>query len=122
MDSFREFGGGFGLGFGFSLFATTQIFRWISLLSITLAKHGGDFLGEPKRRFLWACPFVSLLHPGFWLASLVFIVPWVLLTGELSPFTRGAAIGLLVHMSFFGAAFGIAAMRIRQKKVEAKRI
>jgi hypothetical protein len=83
-------------------------------VATTLAKHGGDFLGEPKRRLLWACPFVSLIHPGFWLASLVFILPWLFLTNQLSAFTQAVAAGFLLPSVFFGVLVVITLRRVKR--------
>src|SRR4051812_48114071 len=55
------------LGFVAGTLLWTQFTRWVGLLYVSGSKHGGDFLGEPKRRLLWAIPVVALLHPAPWL-------------------------------------------------------
>ena len=48
-------------------FLWLQFIRWMGLLYVAGSKEGGDFLGPPKRRLLWAIPFIALLHPAPWL-------------------------------------------------------
>lgn len=38
------------------------------------SKHGGDFLGPPKRRLLWATPALALLHPAPWLIGVAAVL------------------------------------------------
>ena len=65
------------LGFFAGTMFGTQMFRWGALLWISTTKHGGDFLGPPKRRLIWAFPFVLVLHPGAYLLALtVFLTIW----------------------------------------------
>lgn len=47
-----------------------QLTRWAVLLYVSASKDGGDFLGPPKRRLLWAAPVVALLHPAPWMAGM----------------------------------------------------
>jgi len=55
----------FGFFIGMSLW--TQLTRWVALLYVSGSNQGGDFLGPPKRRLLWAFPIVGLFHPAPWL-------------------------------------------------------
>jgi hypothetical protein len=55
------------LGFFVGMLLWTQLTRWVGLLYVSCSKLGGDFLGPPKRRLLWAVPIVGLLHPAPWL-------------------------------------------------------
>ncbi|HEV7606998.1 MAG TPA: hypothetical protein VGO61_06660 [Steroidobacteraceae bacterium] len=64
---------------------STQVTRWLALVFVTSQKIGGDFLGAPKRRLLWALPFVAVLHPGFWL---LIAVPIVTVRAVQSPSER----------------------------------
>ena len=58
----------FGLaGFVAGMLLWVQFTRWVGLLYVSGSKAGGDFLGPPKRRLIWAIPFVALLHPAPWL-------------------------------------------------------
>ena len=56
-------------GFLCGLFLWMQFLRWFALIHVTVAKEGGDFLGPPKRRLVWATPLVAALHPAPWLIS-----------------------------------------------------
>ena len=55
------------LGFFAGTLLWTQFTRWVGLIYVSGSKHGGDFLGPPRRRLLWAAPVVGLLHPAPWL-------------------------------------------------------
>src|SRR4051794_36051313 len=55
------------LGFFAGLLFVAQFTRWGVLVHVTCSMHGGDFLGAPRRRLIWATPFVALLHPVPWL-------------------------------------------------------
>jgi hypothetical protein len=50
-------------GFFFGMIFVPQLLRWALLIQTSFGLHGGDFLGAPKRRLLWAAPFILLLHP-----------------------------------------------------------
>ena len=73
---------------------TTQLSRWALLLWTTLSTHGGDFLGTPKRRLIWAFPFVAFLHPAFLLLSAALVGGWTLLNSEPTPFEWGLIVGV----------------------------
>jgi len=63
-----------GLGFILGNFMVPQFVRWICLVVTTVAPQEGDFLGPPRRRLLWATPFVLLMHPAPYLLVGIF---WV---------------------------------------------
>jgi hypothetical protein len=50
-------------GFLIGMFLLPLVVRWAALVHTVFGLHGGDFLGGPKRRLLWAAPLVILLHP-----------------------------------------------------------
>jgi hypothetical protein len=54
-------------GFFAGMILWVQFTRWMGLLYVSGSKDGGDFLGPPKRRLLWAIPFLAVLHPAPWL-------------------------------------------------------
>jgi hypothetical protein len=81
------------------------VVRWAALVHTVFALHGGDFLGAPKRRLLWAIPLVILLHPVPYLVigSLVVIgfaavgrapMGWIWFLGGF--YAYGLIMGLLV--------------------------
>jgi hypothetical protein len=53
----------FALGFFAATLLVSVISHWAALLVTVLGKHGGDFLGPPKRRLLWAAPLVQVQGP-----------------------------------------------------------
>ena len=55
-------------GFFLGMILVPQLLRWALLVHTSFGLHGGDFLGAPKRRLLWAAPFVLVLHPAPYLA------------------------------------------------------
>jgi hypothetical protein len=63
-----------------------HVMRWVGLLYVSQAKDGGDFLGPPKRRLLWALPVFALLHPAPWLVGATAFVAF-------RAFRAGAASG-----------------------------
>ena len=52
----------------------SYVMRWCALIFTTSAKHGGDFLGPPRRRLVWALPFLALLHPAPYILCVAAIV------------------------------------------------
>jgi hypothetical protein len=68
--------------FAGSLFSS-QLTRWGALLWVSTTKHGGDFLGPPKRRLLWALPFVALLHSAPYLIALIIVLTVYALQGKV---------------------------------------
>ena len=57
-------------GFLAGMILWVQFTRWVGLLYVSGSREGGDFLGPPKRRLLWAIPFLALLHPAPWLIGM----------------------------------------------------
>ena len=53
----------FALGFFAATLLVSAISHWAALLVTVLGKQGGDFLGPPKRRLLWAAP-LAIVHPA----------------------------------------------------------
>jgi hypothetical protein len=47
--------------------------RFLGLVLTSVAKHGGEFLGPPRRRLLGVLPIAAVLHPGL---SLGWIRRW----------------------------------------------
>lgn len=61
----------FALGFLVAIFFAPMMTRWAALLGAVLGKHGGDFLGAPKRRLVWAAPLAMVIHPAPFLVAAV---------------------------------------------------
>ena len=113
---------GIGVGVLAAMVAVGQLTRWISVLATTLAKHGGDFLGEPRRRLLWAAPIFSILHPGFYVALATVIAPWYLLQRETTDFFRSVAIGYYAPLILSVWGITRALIGMKRKGVERLRI
>jgi len=71
------------LGFFAGTLFSSQVMRWGALLWVSTTTHGGDFLGPPKRRLLWALPFVALFHSAPYLIALLIILTICTLQGKV---------------------------------------
>lgn len=85
----------------------TQLMRWGLLLWVAMTKHGGDFLGAPRRRLLWAVPVVALLHPAPYLLVVVVIA----LYRESQGAMGGPFICVLVGLCGYLATAGLATLK-----------
>jgi hypothetical protein len=84
-------------GLASGMFASSLLSKWLSLIHTTISKHGGDFLGAPKRRLLWALPFVLFLHPGAWPIGIAVVLTVRVISGALN----------LDWLWFLGGFYGI---------------
>lgn len=107
------------LGFLTGPLVVQQIFRWIALLWVVIAKQGGYFLGPPRRRLLWVVPFVVFFHPGsYMISALIVSTSFCLLNwpgGEWGWFLSGLYIYVLVSGLLIASKY----RRIRQKSRRA---
>ena len=79
-----------------------QVVRWGTLLWVTTISHGGDFLGSPRRRLVWAFPFILLLHPTpYFVTFLVVFTIWAL-EGKVESIWLWLLGGLYAHVVFSG--------------------
>jgi hypothetical protein len=92
-------------GFLIGIFFLPLVVRWAGLVYTVFGLHGGDFLGAPKRRLLWAAPLVILLHPVPYLVIGSFVIIKFVAAGQASAgwvwflagvYSYGLVIGLLV--------------------------
>ena len=106
-------------GFGAGGLLITQLLRWGALLWVTTTAHGGDFLGPPRRRLIWAFPFILLLHPiPYFVVSLVIFTIWAL-EGKVESTWLWLLGGLYVYAAFAGLTmFRIYRLR-RRRQVSA---
>jgi hypothetical protein len=95
-------------GFLVAMVSLGPILHWAVLFRTTLGLHGGDFLGPPKRRLLWAAPFVLLFHPVPFFVVGACVVTVLAALGRLSSgwlwflagfYTYALLMGLLVLAS-----------------------
>jgi hypothetical protein len=70
-------------GFFVGAFTVSRVLHWTSLTRTSLGKLGGAFLGAPKRRLIWATPFVILLHPGLYLVLGLVAIYILAIAGQL---------------------------------------
>src|SRR3954466_7260583 len=86
-------------GFFSGMLLWLQFTRWAILLYVSASKNGGDFLGPPKRRLLWAIPFLALLHPAPWLLGAAVFFMFRAMRGDTgagwSWFLGGLALALV---------------------------
>jgi hypothetical protein len=117
-DVLTPFLGFAGLLAGMLLWA--QFTRWVGLLYVSGSKEGGDFLGPPKRRLLWAIPFLALLHPAPWLLGAAVFFAFRATRGDMgaggSWFFGGLALALL-FMILITLAVLARWRRVRQSQV-----
>jgi len=90
------------LGFYAGTVFGTQMSRWGVLLWVSTIKHGGDFLGPPKRRLLWAFPFILLLHPAPYLVVFLVVGTVWALQGKVAPLWLWLLGGFYVYIAIFG--------------------
>lgn len=106
----------FGFLIGSSLLI--QILRWGTLLWVTTTTHGGDFLGPPRRRLIWAFPFVLLLHPvPYFVTFLILFTTWAL-QGKLGSVWLWLLGGLYFYAAFAGLTV-YRGYRLRRRRVGA---
>jgi hypothetical protein len=95
-----------------------QILRWGTLLWVTTTVHAGDFLGPPRRRLIWAFPFVLLLHPvPYFVTFLVLITIWAL-QGKVESIWLWLLGGLYFYVTFVGLTL-IRGYRRRRRRATA---
>ena len=87
-------------GFFSATFVVTQCWRWSALLWVAFSRHGGDFLGPPKRRLLWISPFVVLLHPGLYLITALVVVTGLYLQNRVTSGWGWFLAGFYVYVAF----------------------
>jgi hypothetical protein len=72
------------LGFILGLVVVPLLLRWLALLRLTFGLHGGDFLGPPKRRLLWAVPLIFLVNPAPYFLAGAVVIAVLTIRGRIS--------------------------------------
>ena len=103
------------LGFVAGSFVAQQVLRWIALLSVVTAKQGGDFLGPPRRRLLWAVPFVVILHPALYIISALLVITILGLFHRLAGGWSWFLVGLYIYVIVTGLSIVSRYRRIRRR-------
>src|SRR5258706_11635505 len=96
--------------------------HWLTLVMVSMAKHGGDFLGPPRRRLIGLLPFATLLHPRAWLVGAALYFTGRILFRGLNPLWTWVAFGFYCALGFFGVAApaGQARKNRRKRKIHQK--
>lgn len=92
-----------------------QFLRWIALLSVVTSKQGGDFLGPPRRRLLWAAPFVVFVHPGMYAISALLAITAFWLLNRLSSEWGWFLVGSYTYITVTGMSVVSRYRRLRRK-------
>jgi hypothetical protein len=96
-------------------FLVTQLMRWGLLVWVLLTKHGGDFLGAPRRRLLWVFPFVALLHPAPYLLVAVVLALYRMFQGKVGVPLLCVLLGLAVYLAMTGLTT-LKVLRLRRRR------
>ncbi len=92
-----------------------QVLRLIALLTVTTAKQGGDFLGPPQRRLLWAVPFVVFFQPGIYAIGALVVITGCYLLNRLGGEWGWFLTGLYLHVTVSGVSIASRYRRFRRK-------
>ncbi len=90
------------MGFFAGTIFGTQVMRWGLLVHVTTTTHGGDFLGAPKRRLLWAFPFIVLLHPAPYLVVALVFFTVEALRGKVASIWMWPLAGFYAYILILG--------------------
>jgi hypothetical protein len=92
-----------------------QLTRWGLLIGVAIGKHGGDFLGAPRRRLLWALPFIALLHPAPYLLAAAIGLAVYSLQGDASDAVRAFTGGFYLYVTLMSMLiFGVHRLQRRR--------
>ena len=92
-----------------------QFLRWIALLSVAVSKQGGDFLGPPRRRLLWAVPCVLFVHPGMYAIGALLVITAFWLFNRLSSEWGWFLVGSYCYITMSGLSIVSRYRRLRRK-------
>ena len=107
-------------GFVVGTVVVPLLLRWASLLRITLGLHGGDFLGPPKRRLLWATPLVLLVHPAPYFLAGIVVVAVLAARGRISVGWVWLFLGFCAYAVFMGIMVRWSILRARKRARTAR--
>lgn len=93
----------------------SRVLHWVALIRTTVGKLGGDFLGAPKRRLIWATPFVLLLHPALYLVLGLLVVSVLEIGGRLPAGWRWFVAGFYAY-AVLGGLLALNVMRKRRSR------
>ncbi|HJS88964.1 MAG TPA: hypothetical protein VJ738_03270 [Steroidobacteraceae bacterium] len=105
----------FVVGFLAAAFTVSRILHWVSLTRVSIGKLGGDFLGAPKRRLIWATPFILLFHPGLYLLLGLLAIAVLAISGQLPAAWRWFVAGFCAY-ALLGGLLVLKALRKRRSR------
>jgi hypothetical protein len=94
--------------------------RWAVLVHTTFKRHGGPFLGEPKRRLLWAAPLVLLLHPAVYFVAALVVLSVLSARGRISGGWVWVIVGFCAYALFIGTFTMLTVMKVRRRARAAR--
>jgi hypothetical protein len=97
------------IGFVAGIIFVPMITHWAALLGVVPRRHGGDFLGPPTRRLLWAAP-LAVIHPVPILIAAVVAGGVMAASSLLGAAWEWFFAGLYSNLAFMGL-FVLAALR-----------
>jgi hypothetical protein len=106
-------------GFCAATFTVSRVLHWAALIRICVGKLGGDFLGAPKRRLIWATPFVLLFHSATYLLFGVMAVSALAIAGRLPAGWSWFIAGFYAY-ALFGGLLVLKVMRKRRSRPNEK--
>jgi hypothetical protein len=102
-------------GFFLGIYLVPQLLRWALLVHTTIRPLGGEFLGAPKRRLLWATPFVVLLHPLPYFVAASVVVVTLALRGRASAGWLWFLTGIYGYALLMGILLVPRLLKVRRK-------
>ena len=112
----------FAAGFLLGAIFVPQAMRWALLVHTSFGLHGGDFLGAPKRRLLWAAPFIILLHPLPYIAAGIAVLTALAVLGRVPSGSVWILAGFYAYALFVGALVVPKVLRVRRKTHSARNV
>jgi hypothetical protein len=112
----------FAAGFFLGTIFVPQAMRWALLVHTSFGLHGGDFLGAPKRRLLWAVPFIILLHPLPYFAAGTAALTAHAVLGRAPSGSMWLLAGFYAYASFVGALVVPKLLKLRRKTHSARTV
>jgi hypothetical protein len=103
------------VGFMGGSFLVTRLTHWGLLVWVSLTKHGGDFLGAPRRRLLWVFPFVALLHPTPYFLVVVVLALYRMLQAKVGAPLLCVLLGLALYLAVTGLT-ALKVLRLRRPR------
>jgi hypothetical protein len=108
------------MGFILGMVVVPMLLRWAALLHTTFGLHGGDFLGPPKRRLLWAAPLIFLVHPAPYFLVGAIGIGVLAARGRISGGSVWLLVGFCAYALFMAAILSRALLRRRKRARTAR--